>query len=266
MNTKFFKSDSWEGLRNAFPTSILGALTFMFFLFSLYLIGRVNFLLFHTLAELFSIIIAFGIFMIAWNAKRFFENHYLLFISIGYFFVTLLDITHTLAYKGMGIFDFFDPTANLATQLWIAARYLQAFSLLIAPMFLAKKLKLKTVLGGYTLVTSLILLSIFYFQIFPVAFIEGEGLTAFKKISEYLISVILAISAVLLIRKKELLDKRIHYPILLSIFFTIMSELTFTTYFSVSDFSNIMGHYFKIIAFYFLYKAIIEVSLKNPFA
>ena len=35
---------------------------------------------------------------------------------------------------------------------------------------------------GYGVVTSLLLASIFYWNVFPVCFVEGVGLTAFKKI------------------------------------------------------------------------------------
>ena len=69
------------------------------FLTSLY-----NFLLFHSLAELFSIVIAFGIFIVVWNSRRFLDNNYLLFLGIAYLFVGAIDAVHTLAYKGMGVF------------------------------------------------------------------------------------------------------------------------------------------------------------------
>jgi hypothetical protein len=39
---------------------------------------------------------------------------------MAYLSVSFLDLIHTLAYKGMGVFPGFD--ANLPTQLWIAAR------------------------------------------------------------------------------------------------------------------------------------------------
>jgi len=95
--------------------------------------------LFHSLAELFCIIIAASVFVIAWNTRSLTPNPYLLFIGISYLFVTFIDIIHTLSYKGMGVFVSSD--ANMPTQLWIAGRYLQAISLLLAPYFIGRKLK-----------------------------------------------------------------------------------------------------------------------------
>ena len=82
---------------------------------SLIFIARYNYLLFHTSAETFSIIIACGVFMFAWNARKFIENHYLLFIGIAYLFIGMLDLLHTLSYKGMGVFPKYD--SNFPTQL-----------------------------------------------------------------------------------------------------------------------------------------------------
>jgi diguanylate cyclase (GGDEF)-like protein/PAS domain S-box-containing protein len=45
----------------------------------------------------------------------------------------------------------------------------------------------------------------------------------------------------------------------------LLSELCFTLYSSVSDIFNLTGHLFKILAYFFLYKAIFVISVKIPF-
>jgi hypothetical protein len=72
-------------------------------------------LLFHTLAELFSIVIVGVIFVIAWNCRGNLRNSFLLVLGVGYLFVATVDLLHTLAYKGMGVFSGFD--ANLPTRV-----------------------------------------------------------------------------------------------------------------------------------------------------
>ena len=59
---------------------VIGALL----LVGLYLASRYNYLLFHSFAEMFSIIVAMGIFFLAWNARRFMDNDSLLFLGIAY--------------------------------------------------------------------------------------------------------------------------------------------------------------------------------------
>lgn len=48
-------------------------------LVGLFFTARVNYLLFHSLAEIFSIVVAFSLFMIAWHSRRYITNPYLLF-------------------------------------------------------------------------------------------------------------------------------------------------------------------------------------------
>jgi signal transduction histidine kinase len=230
----------------------------------LYLVSRQSYLIFHGLAELFSITVAFGLFVIAWNARGFLESDYLLFVGVSYAFMAFIDSLHTLAYKGMGIFPQAD--GNLATQLWIIARYMQGVSLLLAPRFLRRRLRVPVVLAGYALATILALLSIFSWEIFPDCFVEGVGLTPFKWISEYLICLMLGGSIPLFLRDRQALDRQVSWLVLASISVTIVSELAFTLYTSVYGLSNLIGHYAKILAFYLMYKAIIETGLRKPFA
>ncbi|MBI5212982.1 MAG: hypothetical protein HY957_06360 [Nitrospirae bacterium] len=144
-----------------------------------------SFLLFHSIVEIFSIIIAGSIFMFTWNSRRFMDNSYLLFIGIAYLFVGGMDLLHTLAYKGMGVFQGYN--ANLPTQLWIAARYMQSISLLIAPLLIDRKLNVTFVFFYYALAATLLLGFVFQ-NIFPDCYIEGSGLTVFKKVSESVVS------------------------------------------------------------------------------
>jgi signal transduction histidine kinase len=232
-------------------------------LLGLFLSSLYSYLLFHNLAEIFSIVIACAIFMFAWNARHFLQNNYLLFIGIAYLFVAGVDLIHTLAYKGMRVFPGDD--ANLPTQLWIAARYLQSISLLIAPLLLRRKFNPYYVFISYAVTVSLLLGAIFYWHVFPDCYIEGLGLTPFKKISEYIISLILLASVALLLKKRVGFDRGVLNLLILSIVFTIAAELAFTLYVSVYGLLNIIGHLLKIVAFYLIYKAIIETGLVRPY-
>ena len=242
-----------------FPAIIL----FPAALFAVYLTSFYNYLLFHSIVEVFSIIIAFGIFMFAWNTRRFEENNYLLFLGIAYLFIGVVDLIHTLAYKGMGVFHGYET--NLSVQLWITARYLEAVSLLLANRFLRWKLNYKIQLFCYFAFTSFLLSSIFYWDFFPVCFIEGKGLTLFKIASEVLISVILLVTLIILFQNRRLFAENVFRMLSLSILLTIISELSFTFFISVYGLSNLVGHIFKLLSFYMIYKAIIETGLVKPY-
>ncbi len=244
---------------NIFKSTLLG----IFIGITLYLISLHNYLLFHSLAESFSIIISCGIFMVTWNSRRNIDNNFFIIIGIAYLFTALLDLLHTFSYKGVNIIP--GVTTDLPTQIWIAARFLQSISLLAAPFFIGKKIRTSIVFYLYGLITAVIIASILYWKIFPQCYIEGYGLTEFKKISEYLISIILLSSAFALYKKKNNFDNYLFYLIEVSIIITIFSELNFTLYTSAYGFFNLIGHLLKIAAFYLFYKAIIVVGLQDPF-
>jgi len=222
-----------------------------------------NFLFFHTVTESISIIISVSIFIIAWNTRMISQNSYLLFLGFLYLFVGMFDFMHTISYKGIGIFP--EYGANLPTQLWIITRYLESISLLVAPLFLTRKLNIKIVFITYLAISITLLVFLFVWPIFPDCFIEGHGLTAFKKNSEYIISFILLVTIYILYKKKDKIEKFIFKLLVISLILTVFSEISFTFYVSVYGFSNLVGHIFKLISFYLIYKAVIVTTLRNPY-
>lgn len=233
----------------------------------LYLTNLYSYLLFHTLAELFSIIIGGTLFVIAWNSRGFARQtfDYLTFIGIAYLFVSILDLLHTLGFKGMPIFTGYDYYAN---QFWVCARFLEAVSLLVPFLFLRRKraLPVHRIFAAYALVTGALIASILYFRVFPVAFVEGQGQTAFKVASEIVVIVILAVAANLMHRNRDRLAPAIYRKLLLSVLFTILSELAFTVYVDNYDILNLLGHVFKIVSFYLIYQAIVITCITEPYA
>ncbi|WP_071545650.1 MASE3 domain-containing protein [Pseudodesulfovibrio hydrargyri] len=231
----------------------------------LYLASLRNYLLFHTMVEMFSIVVAFGIFTIGWNSRYYIKSNYLLFLAIAYLFIAFLDLLHTMSYKGMGIFTDYDYYAN---QVWIATRYMESLSLLAAFWFLkeSRAVNAVRVFSAYFALTAVIVAVVFWWRIFPVCFVDGIGLTPFKKNSEYVICLILGAATWLLFRMRDRFDPVVHRWLVWSLVFTICSELAFTFYISNYGFSNLVGHYFKLFSFYFIYRALVATGITAPHA
>lgn len=231
-------------------------------LIGLYLTSLYSFLLFHTAAELFTITVASSVFVLTWNTRHMLDNNALLFLGTGSLFVAGLTVFHTLAYKGMGVFPEYD--ANLPTQLWIATLYLHSLTFFLAPMFIHRHIRLELLVGSYAIVTGLLLASIFYWQIFPDCFVEGAGLTPFKIISEYVISGIFLLTIGLFFKQRRHFDLYVLRLLVISMVFNIGAEMAFTFYVSVYGFSNLTGHFLRLISFILVYKAIVETGLIKP--
>jgi signal transduction histidine kinase len=229
------------------------------------LLARVHsYLLFHSLAEIFSIVIAVGVFIIAWNSNALVKNNYLLILGVGSLFIALIDTVHTIGYQGMGVLPEYGDT--LSTQLWLAARYLQAGTVLLAPLLLHRRVNKTLLVVLYSVVTAALLASIFYWRIFPITFVQGTGLTPFKTYSEYVIVAILIAALGLLWHDRSEFDKTVLALLMASVCAMIASELFFTHYISLTSNSNVMGHLFKIVEFYLLYVAVVETGFARPYS
>ncbi len=230
----------------------------------LYLSSLPNYLLFHSMAELFSIVIAGSVFIIAWNSRRYQQNKYLTYLGIAYLFIALLDLLHTLSYKGMAVFTDYSYYAN---QVWIATRYIESATLFAIFMLTSRREtpeRYGLVFIVYSVITTAAILSIFVYKVFPVCFIEEEGQTLFKQVSEFVIIGILAAATVTLCKRKHQFELKVFRWLIWSIVLTIASELFFTFYISNYGISNFFGHIFKIGSFYLVYKAIIETGIERP--
>ena len=221
-----------------------------------------SFLLFHSVAEMFSVIISGGIFFVGWNSRKYMNNSFFLILGVSSLFIGIFDLIHSLSYSDMQIFTNYD--ANLSTSLWIATRFLQSCSIFIASFMITRSLKSNYVFIVY-LCTFIILSILIFTNAFPVCYIEGIGLTPFKIISEYIITLILLTSLLNIIKNRIEFDKKVFLLIVISTLIAVIAELIFTFYIGITDFYDIVGHLFRIIAFYLLYKSIIQIGIEKPF-
>lgn len=235
------------------------------FLVVLFLFRGWTYLLFHTAAELFSVIIAYGVFILAWNTRDHTDQKWLVWLGIAFLAVGTLDFFHTLAFEGMPLQAGLEYPGN---QLWVIARSVESLSLLIFAACSGRELKLPwwLVFLGYGLVVGLALASVFWWRIFPVCFIQGQGQTLFKLVMEYVIIAVLAgVIAIALVRRTAL-PRLIWGALVVTAAITIVQELCFTLYFTNTGLFNVLGHFLKICSFYVVYQTILRTGLRDPFA
>lgn len=229
----------------------------------LIIVAQYSFLTFHTLAELFAIIVSFVMFAFAWTTRYFIQNSFLLFLACGYFWIGSLDLLHTLTYKGMNLLV--HDHGNTAINFWIGTRYFEACVLLFAPLAAGKKINAGLLFSSFAVI-SLMISALVFSGRFPTTFIEGQGLTTFKIYSEYFIDLILLVALFHLFKTKESIPQRERHLIAVSIVLTMLAELAFTFYVSVYGLSNLIGHLFKLASFWLIFNAIISSNLKKPYA
>ncbi|MGB4499524.1 MAG: MASE3 domain-containing protein [Methylococcaceae bacterium] len=253
-----------------FVCSLFPFLLTLLFHAQLYTVMNISsYLIFHNIAEFFSVVVSFSIFGVGWYAYEQTNNRHILFLSTSFFVIGWLDFFHALGYFGMP--DFVTPNNPAkSSQYWIAARLFMGLTFLgsafIYPntkRFWLSKIVLMT---GCFVFPALAFIGITFFpEQMPVTIIEGVGLTPFKKNTEYLIIILLFISLVIYWQRILKTNER-HLIYFLSAFVVcIFGEAAFTGYKSVFDTYNVLGHIYKIVAFHLIYLGLFAVSVKNPY-
>ncbi|MDD5312615.1 MAG: MASE3 domain-containing protein [Dehalococcoidia bacterium] len=248
---------------NRILTNLAPLILGLVLLIAIYMTSLYSYILFHSLVEIFGVVICFIVFIIAWSSRYLSDNNYFTFLGISLFFTGLLLLLHTLACTGLQVFPGYD--ANLAAQLWIAAKYVQSISFLLAPVFVGRRLRFNLTLTVYSVIALLLVLSIFVWQIFPVCYVEGQGPSLFKITSEFVICSIFIIAGAFLWTKRLSFDSRVLQLILISIVFAVLTEATYMMYFDPNGIFNMLSHFMQIVSFYLIYRAIVFTGLVKPY-
>ena len=248
------------------PALKLGkAVLFVFIAASLatasYFVSRSNYPLFHSLADAVTVFIAVGVFIVVWNGRRHLDNQFFLFVGISFLFFGFMDFLHLLGNKDMGVFPGY---GNLGPTFYITSRYILGISMLTAPLFIKRRLNVPAVFFTYAAASVLVVLSVFVWNNFPATYIEGQGLTPFKVISDYAVCGVLAAAALLLVANRRSFDGRVLRIMVLALVFSIATGLSFTLYTDPFGIMNLVGHFFQLASFALFYAAFVETAMTRP--
>ncbi len=257
-------------LTGVFIASLLPFLMVEIFHSWLYLVTDISkYLVFHNIAEFFSVMVSLSIFGVGWFTYEQSRDRHILFLSAAFLAIGLMDFMHTLGYAGMP--PFITPnSANKSTQYWIAVRFFAASAFLASAFIYPEKplrwLTKRTLLMAAIVVPAIIFTVITFFpEDVPATFIQGVGLTPFKKISEYLIISLLILAYLAYWKRMMRTGDRLLVYYLAAFTLCIFSELVFAVYKSVFDTYNVLGHIYKVMAFFLMYKGAFTTSVNNPY-
>jgi serine phosphatase RsbU (regulator of sigma subunit) len=154
----------------------------------------------------------------------------------------------------------------LAGAILVVLYLTRLHSYLLFHIFAGRRVRAFPVVVAYAGVCALILASIFTWKIFPHCYIEGSGLTPFKKISEYVIVAIYVLAMGTLSSRRRRLDPGVLRLLLAALVALCASEIAFTLYVGVYTTPNMIGHLLMVLAACLIYKAAVEAGLAKPHA
>jgi len=227
--------------------------------------GHTGMLPVHLLLELFAIIIAMLIVTVSWHTFDARESNSSKVLLCGFLFVACCDVMHALTYDGMPAL-LAESSTPRAIFFWLMGRSFEVATMALVAVNWAPPLSRKFWLGMGLLASGvLVWFGSYHIDAFPVTFVKGQGVTEFKAHYEYVLCFLNVAVAFLLWRRAEHSGQSRYYLLALSSFVMGVGEIAFTAYITPSDFQNIFGHIYKLVAYSLLYQATFVTSIRAPF-
>ena len=214
----------------------------------------------HNLAEMFSIIVACGVFTLTWNAQKFIDNHYFIFLGIAYLFVGAIDAINLFMFGGA----IMQERSTQSFALWFSARFVQSVALIFAPIFVSRRLYPWLVFFGFA-VLSTVLVALTLTGAFPILYIPWKQFTHAESLWDFIIVGIQLLSIGVIWRVRNHFDGEVFQKLVASIFLSIAAELFDDLNPQKYPFGSLLGHYLNVLSYYLVYKAIIVIGLNRPY-
>lgn len=216
---------------------------------------------FHTLAELFTVVVAFAIYGVAWHARRVASDDYLLFVGIGYLAVAVFDTVHAVSLEGAGSIG---ERTNLATQLWVLARATEA-GFLLGGLFVMGRRPDVAMVNVLVLASTAAALWLVTIGVFPaMATAEGEA-TTLQRIAEGTIAFALVVTAALTWHWRARFAPTTLALLIAALLLKAASEAVFSAHGIVDNAINGIGHVLKVASYYLTYRAMMLACLERPY-
>ncbi len=222
----------------------------------------------HAFLEVVAVVIAAMVFTVGWHTYQGRADYRTIAVACLFLGVAVLDFSHLLSYQGMP--DFVSPSGpEKAIDFWLAARSLAALALLAAVLLPVVRappaFRFLLLMAVAMLVVCLHVLFLFFPHWLPTKFDADTGPTAYKIGFEYVLMLIYVVAAYILWQRGAR-SRRVDTH-MLAVAATIMafSELLLTRYMNFFDVFNVTGHLYKVVAYAYLYQALVVTGIVSPY-
>ncbi len=223
----------------------------------------------HTMFEFISILVSFCVFILPYYSYN--QNHRLRGLVAAHVFLVMgsIDIFHTLSYKGMADFLVENHTSNRATTFWIIARLVGAIGITAVSFIKINKrsrIDKKVILGiSIAFILGTLVVATYFPQLVPAMYEEGVGVTLIKRILEYVVILFLAFSGIRFLQQYIRHRDNTNLVFVIAIAASIFSELAFLRYYSVYDIYNYVGHVYKFISYFLVFRVAFVNNIQKPY-
>ena len=217
----------------------------------------------HLLLEMLSIFIAFTICNMIWHLYDGLDassGPFLVMVGMGFAAVGLVSALHTMCYNGMPAF-FISPSYENAAFFALMEHYIIGIGFLAAILWPIqadadlRRMRNWLLPANLFLVGAVCLFHLYGSDYLPPLY-GPDGSTAAKITQQYLIIAVYVINLLLLWRRRHNLGDSIHRQITCFFIILICTEYLFVQHRYINGSYVLLGHIYKVISFYYLYKAV----------
>lgn len=233
--------------------------------FSLFEDRAASMLELHLFLELFAVIVAVLIVVVSWHDLKFQHKPESGVLITGFAVVAFVDLIHALTYDGMPKLVT-EASTPRAIFFWLVGR--TAVLLTLIPLLLRLDLRLSRYVWALLAVVisaGLFGLGTWGLAWLPQTFVPGQGVTDFKRYVEYVLCAGYALMGLGFVLFSQGSERQRRYVFASACFIMSMGEMVFSNYKAPSDFLNIFGHSFKIIAYALLYQNVFVTAIRQPY-
>jgi diguanylate cyclase (GGDEF)-like protein/PAS domain S-box-containing protein len=223
----------------------------------------------HTVLEFASMLVCGAVAAIAWNGRELDTPRSVHVLGVASAGALLLDLAHALSFPGMADLVTANTVSKTAT-LFMAGRLLIALALLCVAALPWRQddeprwLRWSTaIVGAYVLAVSA---WVFVWpQALPALVFSDGSLTPIKRLAEYVIAALFLAASALFMRRVATPQPYDVGSLLCAAVLMAIGELTFTLYASMADLALVLGHVYKVLGFWMIYRTIVADSIRAPY-
>lgn len=221
-----------------------------------------GFLASHLFAETLGVALALLAFLLARISKRFLYHPHLLIIAGAFIWSALINILHLLTYPGMGLIPV--DELQVSTALRIGSSLLEASALLIAFLQLNRKPNDLFFLTSFGILGALIVLATFG-ESLPTLHASVLEPSSFKVALEWSIVALLTTAALVLFLRRDKVHATTKIFLGAALAFFLLSQFAFIRHDDFFSLANLIAHGLKMAVYWFIYLALVETTLREPF-
>jgi len=219
--------------------------------------------------ETFSVVVSALIFFTIYGTRDTAHSLRIIVLGCAFFATAIFDTFHFLSYISMP--DFITVNSpNKSILFWLAARFSVGIGLLLYvtwPWINQYRIKWASHILLFTasIILAVSVIILFLPNYLPSMYVIGSGLSNTKIFLEWLIFSIYLLTAAILYRQRNKTSKFDIKYLMLALLLMALAELFFTLYTRVSNTANLLGHIYKVIGYFFLYRAIFSETVRQPY-